>query len=259
MNKKIGLALSGGGVLGASHIGVIEELEKNNINIEYICGCSSGAIIGAVYAHSGISGLNNLYVDITDETIFDRKKQWHIISPAGFFKEIEKILEKYLPQDFRDFKTPFSTVATNFSTGEMEILDSGNPVKAVLASAAYPGVFPIQKFNDRYYVDGGVTRNMPADIVKERCDFVIGSSIYGVSIVEQEKVSKMSRIVSLLRTVDILEKELSKESEKYCDFCFKPDTYNLRWYHFLKIKNAREAGREYAQKEIGKLLELLER
>jgi len=51
--KKIGLALSGGGALGAAHIGIIEEIEKAGIKPDYVCGVSSGAIIGRDFTAAG--------------------------------------------------------------------------------------------------------------------------------------------------------------------------------------------------------------
>src|SRR5689334_4107611 len=47
---KIGLVLSGGGAKGLAHIGVLKEIEKAGIKIDYIGGTSMGAIIGGLYA-----------------------------------------------------------------------------------------------------------------------------------------------------------------------------------------------------------------
>lgn len=47
---KIGLALAGGGVKGAGHIGVIKALQENGIEIGYIGGTSIGSIVTALYA-----------------------------------------------------------------------------------------------------------------------------------------------------------------------------------------------------------------
>ena len=47
---KIGIALAGGGIRGAAHVGVIKALEENNIEIDYIGGTSSGSIVSALYA-----------------------------------------------------------------------------------------------------------------------------------------------------------------------------------------------------------------
>lgn len=50
VNKNISLVLSGGGARGLAHIGVIEELERQNFKINSIVGTSIGALIGGIYA-----------------------------------------------------------------------------------------------------------------------------------------------------------------------------------------------------------------
>lgn len=47
---KLGLALSGGGVKGAAHIGAIKALEENGIHIDAISGASIGSIVASLYA-----------------------------------------------------------------------------------------------------------------------------------------------------------------------------------------------------------------
>ena len=47
---KLGLALSGGGIRGIAHAGVLKALEENNIKIDAIGGTSSGSIIATLYA-----------------------------------------------------------------------------------------------------------------------------------------------------------------------------------------------------------------
>ena len=45
---KLGLSLSGGGVKGSAHIGVIKALEEENIKIDSIAGTSSGSIVASL-------------------------------------------------------------------------------------------------------------------------------------------------------------------------------------------------------------------
>ena len=47
---ELGLALAGGGVKGAAHIGVIKALEEEGIDIRYVGGTSSGSIVASLYA-----------------------------------------------------------------------------------------------------------------------------------------------------------------------------------------------------------------
>lgn len=50
MKLKIGIALSGGGIRGIAHAGVLRALEENRIKIDIIGGTSSGSLIAALYA-----------------------------------------------------------------------------------------------------------------------------------------------------------------------------------------------------------------
>ena len=50
MYKRQGLALSGGGVKGATHIGVLQALEENEVKISTISGTSIGSIVASLYA-----------------------------------------------------------------------------------------------------------------------------------------------------------------------------------------------------------------
>src|SRR5688500_9327203 len=52
--RHVGLALGGGAARGFAHIGVLQVLEEAGISIDIVAGCSSGAIIGALFA-AGIS------------------------------------------------------------------------------------------------------------------------------------------------------------------------------------------------------------
>ncbi len=48
-SKRIGLALSGGAARGLAHLGVLTTLTNSNIPIDYVAGCSAGAVMGAVF------------------------------------------------------------------------------------------------------------------------------------------------------------------------------------------------------------------
>ena len=47
---KIGVALSGGGIRGIAHAGVLQALENNGIHIDIIGGTSAGSMIASLYA-----------------------------------------------------------------------------------------------------------------------------------------------------------------------------------------------------------------
>jgi NTE family protein len=252
---KIGLALSGGGALGAAHIGVIEEIEKAGIKIDCVCGTSAGAIIGLAYAAGGMETLRRFY----GEALADFAKKGPLSlakGPQGVLEYIESALEKICAgKDFSDLKIPFSCCATDLATGKIKIFKSGDPIAAVAASSAYPGVFAAQKMNGKFYIDGGVTRNLPAEEVRAAgADFVIGSSIYSIDVLDDKKVGRMNRVEIAARALNILEKELSRFGEKHCDFCFRPAVRQYYWFDFFKMGEIMEQGRKDAAAQIKDLL-----
>lgn len=256
--KKIGLALSGGGALGAAHIGAIEALEKNGIKIDYICGVSSGAIIGLAYAAGGLAALRKFY----DEALlnFVRKNKFIFAKgPDAALEYIESALRRICgPGDFGNLKIKFLCCAANLTTGEREIFSAGDPVAAVMASSAYPGVFAPRIINGNFYIDGGANRNLPAEETRAAgADFVIGSSIYSVDAISIAKAGKMNRLEVAGRAMDIIQKELSRFEEKQCDFCFKPAVQQFRWFDFFKMEEIAAAGRQNAEKQAKSLADLL--
>ena len=46
---KVGLVLSGGGAKGMAHVGVLKEIERAGVRVDYIGGTSMGAIVGGGY------------------------------------------------------------------------------------------------------------------------------------------------------------------------------------------------------------------
>ena len=57
LTGRVGLALGSGGARGWAHIGVIRALEEAGIRPEIVCGSSSGALVGALYAAGRLEAL----------------------------------------------------------------------------------------------------------------------------------------------------------------------------------------------------------
>ena len=246
--------------MGVAHIGAIEELERAGVKIDCICGVSSGAIIGLAYAAGGLETLHKFY----DGALIDIAQKNRMIfakGPDAAFKYIAAALKELcVNKKINDLPVRFSCSATNLATGESESFFEGDPVAAVMASSAYPGVFAPYGLGGKWYIDGGTTRNLPAEDARSmEADFIIGSSTYVVDAVDDKKAEKMNRIEVASRALDILEKELSRFHEVQCDFCFKPRVDNYKWFDFFKMEEILEQGRANAAKDIEKLLPLLKK
>ncbi|HVF30001.1 MAG TPA: patatin-like phospholipase family protein [Pyrinomonadaceae bacterium] len=161
-NKKIGLALSGGGARGFAHVGVLKALAENDIKIDLVSGCSAGSFVGGAFA-AGMSP--------EDIVAVGKKISWFGV--AGFSYSPRALLSnapmtKFINDNFpvtrfEDLAIPFAAVACDLETGEEVILrDEGDLIEAIRASCAIPGVFvPVTDGSGRLLVDGGVVAPMP--------------------------------------------------------------------------------------------------
>ncbi len=248
---KTGLALSGGGAVGAGHIGIIEEIEKAGIPIDIIGGTSAGAVIALVYSSCGVTGLNEFF----EEFASGKRSLILELTPGRFINRLSAFLKNYVSaKTFSDLAVEFICAATDFKTGSTVILNQGDPIKAVLASAAYPGVFPSQKINGNILVDGGISKNIPADSLKEfGAKFVICSSLYKLEQLSEYQLKRLNRVGMLIRAVDIIQARASAFETKNCDFCFLPEVGSFQPYEFYRLIELREIGRKYAAKVINRL------
>ena len=152
----IALVLGGGGTKGLAHLGVLHELEQAGIYPDLIVGCSSGGIVGALYADNpDIKALQRLLIGMKKSDLIDFS---FFASKYGLVKGnlLRKFLEKELrAKTFEELQIPLVVVATDLKTGELIALGGGEIVPALLASSAIPGVFSPVKYLGRYLVDGG--------------------------------------------------------------------------------------------------------
>lgn len=170
---KIGVALSGGGVRGISHLGVLKALQEKGVVISKITGTSAGAIAGALFA-GGISPDEILKMVLS-------VKYFQYIRPAmsksGLLKieVLQQLLEKYLPvKSFEELRVPLEINATLIKTAQPQFFSTGPLIPPILASSAIPVLFKPVKLDQNLYVDGGIVNNLPVEPLIEHCDRIIG-------------------------------------------------------------------------------------
>jgi len=82
----------------------------------------------------------------------------HLVPPGG----LERLVRRHLPYArIEDAKIPLHLVATEVTTGREVLVSRGEAVRAILASAALPGVFPPVFIGSHELIDGGVVNNTP--------------------------------------------------------------------------------------------------
>src|ERR1700694_691919 len=162
----INLALGGGFARGIAHIGVLKVLEEENIPIHFVAGTSVGALIGAAYC-SGRS-VEELE-EIASHVRFKHFARW-TLSRYGFASNQRMIgfLNSILKvKTFEELRIPLAVAATDFSTGEGVVFQSGPLVDPVRASCAYPGMFLPVKVRGRLLIDGMLAHAVPTVPLRE--------------------------------------------------------------------------------------------
>ena len=147
-----------------AHIGVMQALEEQDIQIDAIAGSSTGAILGALFA----AGHRAMEV----RRIIKETNLLGLLSPtvnlAGGLTDqdgVVELLSQHLPETFEELDIPFAATATDIQKGEMVVLTRGPLARAVCASNAFPGVFEAERLDGRYLIDGGTLNNLPVDII----------------------------------------------------------------------------------------------
>lgn len=184
---KVALVLGGGGSKGLAHVGVLKELEQAGIYPDLIVGCSSGAVIGALYADQPhVKRLEKLLIglkrsDLMDFSIFASK--FGVVKGLLFKAFLEQNLKS---KKFKHLQIPFIAVATDLKTGELIEFGVGEIVPPVMASSAVPGVFNPVFYKGRYLVDGGVVDPIPVRVAKKYGAHVIIAVDVGEDISDKE-------------------------------------------------------------------------
>ncbi len=255
---RIGIALGSGGAKGLAHIGVLEVLQKNGINIDCIAGTSMGAIVG------GLIALGFKPEELDEMACREGKKTKARINRLKLSAEAiydteyihKKLFSMYKDRRFEDLVIPFYALATDLIKGEKVILDSGRVLDAVEASSRIPLYYPPIKREGMILVDGGVTCPVPVGVLKGKCDFIIAVPlpIYNKRV-HPHHYLKIMNVVD--RSISILIDKLMK-TELQCE---KPNftieikgAENFSTFDFDHAKEIIEIGRKETKKVVKSLI-----
>ncbi len=232
-NKKVALVLGSGAARGLAHIGVLKVLEKYQIPIDMIIGCSMGAMIGGAYA----AGLNAAQLEeIACETNWLRVVQ--ILFPKRFQRgglldgqRVQEFLISLVgEQKIENLKLPFACVATDVWSGEEIVLNSGSLVKAIRASLSFPFLFKPVKIDDNYLIDGGVVNPIPVSVARDMGAHTV-IAVRVTPSVEQRarrlnsgKLVTSQRIIAASNPSSFLKRLFGNFSEKIMDNGKKSDS-----------------------------------
>lgn len=230
---KIGVALSGGGVRGISHLGVLKGLNEIGIFPDKVSGTSAGAIVGAMYCN-GFKPEEILKI-IVETNYF--KFMRPAISLTGILKmnSVADLFKLYLKHDdFSQLTTPLTVAATDIKKGKVIYFSEGELINPILASSCIPGMFDPIIIGNRYLIDGGVLNNLPVEPLDGICDYVIGVNCNHLP--EETNIKNMKNLIERSVIMAMNYNVYSRKSK--CDFFIEAP--GLGRYGVFDIKKASE-------------------
>jgi NTE family protein len=277
---RIGLVLGGGGARGAAHIGVLRELERRRVPIDAIAGTSMGAIVGGLYASGHTPAELEALVDRIDwadafidasprrDLTFRRKRddadypanielgvrEGSLQAPKGLIQgqKLQGILREQLlhvsrVRDFDDLPTPFRAVASDLATGDPYVLANGDLALAVSASMAAPGIFAPVTVDGRILVDGGLTGNVPVEVIRSMdVDIIIAVDVE-FPLYPPEELQSALAITEQMLTILIRQETLRQLSSLTGDdILIRPDIGEYASTDFENIGDVIDPGRAAA-------------
>lgn len=288
---RVGLALSSGGAKGLAHIGVIQVLEENGIDVDIVAGCSMGAYVAAVWAQ----GHDGRFMEKLARAVEQRWGLLKLVDPVfpprrGFVQGqavVRRLKRTIGDAHFSDMVRPLRVVATNLETLERVVFSQGEVATAVHASIAIPGVCVPVPINGELYTDGGIADPLPVDVLQEmRIERIIAvntipSPAYMRCCLEaereqaeqQEKRPFLLRVMNrhlnyfargnildiMMRAVHGAQIRVAEESCRHAHLVLRPLAWDAKWHDFTHPGKYIELGRRVAEEHLEEIKALIGR
>jgi NTE family protein len=293
--RLVGLALSSGAAKGFAHIGVIQVLEENGIDVDVVAGASMGAYVGSIWAH----GSEGPELERIAREMEGRWALWTLIDPVfpprqGFLRGYavkKRLMRSIGDSHFSEMVRPLRVVAGNLATLERVVFSSGEVAEAVHASVAVPGICVPITIGHETYIDGGIVDPLPVDVLREMgVSRVIAVDVIptpdrirmGLQLereLAQNNVGRLRKFFHktlplnqqlnyfapgnlfeiLMRSIQAAQIRVAEASCQMADVVLRPDIGSDRWGDCAKPGRFIALGREIALRHLAEIKELVAR
>lgn len=172
MAVRTAFVFGGGGVLGATQVGMLRALLAHGVLPDVVVGSSVGAVNGAMLATDPgmptVQRLQELWTSLSRSGVFAdsvvsqvarlAQQRTHLHSSLP----LRKLLEQHLPVErIEELPVRFECVAASIERSVAHWFSDGSVIDAVVASCAVPGLFPPTRIGDEHFYDGGLVHSIP--------------------------------------------------------------------------------------------------
>lgn len=283
---KIGVALSGGGIRGIAHAGVLRALEENKIKIDIIGGTSCGSMVASLYAMGytphyiyilfkkyakDIAGLNTKpIISGLQSHFFKSKKVFSSLKDGEIIETVyDKLAIRKGIKNISQIEMPVVIPTVDITNSKEYIFTNNIPKniddssqyitditigKAVRASSSFPAVFNPCLMGKHAFMDGGTLDNVPVNEVKKQgADKVIAVKF------DADPVDENSNIMDIvMKTIDIMGSKISEESLVMSDLVLNVYTDKVGLLDIEKLDSCYKYGYNCVMENIDKIKEALE-
>lgn len=281
---KIGVALSGGGIRGIAHAGVLKALEDNKIKIDVIGGTSCGSIIAALYAigykphyiyelfkkyAKQIAGTNTNPIIFGIQNFIMKNKFKGLKSGENIETIFNEIANQKSIKNMKDVNMPLVIPTVDIMNSKEYIFTNYIPKKqshieqyitdvtigkAVRASSSFPAVFSPCNIDMHAFMDGGVLDNVPVNEVKKQgADKVIAVKF------DADPIDKKSNLMDIvMKTIDIMGSKISEENLEMSDIVLNVYTDKVGLLDFKKLDKCYKYGYQCVVENIEQIKKIIE-
>ena len=282
---RIGVALSGGGMRGIAHAGVLKALEDNGIKIDIIGGTSAGSMVASLYAvgykpeeicecfkenSSRILGKERFKLIKGIRNLVSKKMQGmgfkngenieKVFNELSMNKNIDKISNIKMPiviptVDIKDSK---EYIFTNYIpqmglSNDKEYISEIGIGEAVRASSSFPAVFNPCTIEKHAFIDGGALDNVPVEEVrKQGADIVIAVKFDGDEINEESNLMDI-----VMKTIDIMGSKIAEQNLEKSDIVLNINTGKMGLLDTENIEKCFECGYRAVQENMDEIKKIM--
>ncbi len=226
-----GLALEGGGVKGAFHMGAVKALLEEGYEFGGVTGTSIGALNGAIIAQGDFEAGYRLWESMDTPLLFDIEEEQYkklidrridrdllfklaarmgeIIENRGIDTEkMRQVVESIVDEEkLRGSATDYGLVTvsiTDLKPLELykEDIPEGKMIDYIMASASFPG-FKLNPIGDKYYIDGAFYDNCPINLLARKgFKEIIAVRTLGMGIVQHVRYRNV-KITNIIPSEDL--------------------------------------------------------
>lgn len=276
---RFGLALSGGALRGAAHIGVLKALEEYGYFPSWISGASAGSIVAGLYSIGYTPAEMEAIAVSLKRNIFDLDYSGILLGLASwllFRKElnidgvikgssIEKLMKELAGNyNIKETKIPLAITSVNINNGQTVIfvsnkkrlkstkytqyVDDVTIRSAIRASVAIPVIFKPHMIHGMRLVDGGVSEGLPVSVLKE----MGASRVIGVNLGYSGQMKKeIDNIIEIgNQAIDIMSYQITRLRTATADCIINPCIYDVGLMDIEKIPECIQRGYESVSNNI---------